>query len=882
VVGDRLIAALADRYRIERELGAGGMATVYLAEDLKHDRKVAIKVLRPELAAVIGAERFLKEIKTTANLQHPHILGLIDSGNADGSLWYAMPFVEGESLRDRLTREKQLPINDAVRIATEVAGALDYAHRHGVIHRDIKPENILLHDGSALVADFGIALAASTAGTRMTETGMSLGTPNYMSPEQAMGEREITARSDVYALGCVAYEMLVGEPPFTGPTAQAILARVMTEGPRALTAQRKSIPPGVEAAVFTALEKLPADRFASAAAFAVALSNVVPTAQRARPGSSEPPRSAPPRVRRISTAVPWILCGAAAIGMAMFAFQSWRRPANAEGEVVRAILELPAGTELSYPSVALSRDGSRIVVSARQGDRNILFQRALDNLAFAAVPGSEDGSRQFISPDGKWVAFASNKMMRKVPLDGGPAADIAKAAWAGGDWTEDGSILYSPDYMTGLWRVSAGGGSPERLTVPDSAQGELAHWWPQLLPDGDHVLFTAFRTPVERARIEVLSLKTGKRTVLLEGGVAGRYVTAGYLLFARNEALYAVPFDVRRLKMIGQPVPVIQDVAMKLVDGRAAFGVSDNGTLAYIAASTFVPDLELVWVNRRGEASASITAPGRFTGPALSADGHRIALAIARPGEPTGVWVIDPARGTRTALTPGGAMDFAPLFTPDGNHVIFASTRPIFDLYMRTTDGSSPATPLLVTSFDKVPESITADGRFLLFENHLLPHYEIWAAPLDGTGAAKSLLKSSAGDLNSPRISPNGRWLAYTSNESGRKEVFLCPYPAVTSARRQASADGGTDPRWTSAGRELVFRSGQRMMTVTVDPVSGQLGAPTELFRGNFENPALGSAYDVAPDGERFLMLHRPVGAEPRQVVVVTNWFKELRRLVPK
>ena len=247
---ERLREGLADRYRIERELGQGGMATVYLAQDLRHDRRVALKVLRPELAAVIGADRFLAEIRTTANLQHPHILPLFDSGEADGSLFYVMPYVEGESLRDRLSREHQLPVGDAVRIATEVASALDYAHRQGVVHRDIKPENVLLHDGQALVADFGIALAmANTAGTRMTETGMSLGTPHYMSPEQAMGEREITARSDVYALGAITYEMLAGEPPFTGPTAQAIIARVMTEEPRSLTLQRKSVPPAVQAAV---------------------------------------------------------------------------------------------------------------------------------------------------------------------------------------------------------------------------------------------------------------------------------------------------------------------------------------------------------------------------------------------------------------------------------------------------------------------------------------------------------------------------------------------------------------------------------------------------------------------------------------------------------
>ena len=268
----RLQSALAERYRLSREIGAGGMATVYLAEDVRHDRRVALKVLRPELAAVIGAERFLAEIKLTANLQHPHILPLFDSGEADGYLFYVMPFIEGETLRDRINREKQLPVAEAVRFATEVASALDYAHRHGVVHRDIKPENILVHDGQALVADFGIALAASKAGgSRMTETGMSLGTPYYMSPEQAMGEREITGRSDVYALGAVLYEALSGDPPFTGSTAQAIVARVVTETPRPLHAQRHTIPAHVEAAVLTALEKLPADRFATAAEFAEAL-----------------------------------------------------------------------------------------------------------------------------------------------------------------------------------------------------------------------------------------------------------------------------------------------------------------------------------------------------------------------------------------------------------------------------------------------------------------------------------------------------------------------------------------------------------------------------------------------------------------------------------
>jgi serine/threonine-protein kinase len=550
--------------------------------------------------------------------------------------------------------------------------------------------------------------------------------------------------------------------------------------------------------------------------------------------------------------------------------------------VVRAILELPAGTSLSYPSLALARDGSRLVVAGAQGGKIFLLQHTLDKLTFASITGSDDGNRPFLSPDGKWVAFATGTMMRKIPLDGGPAADITKSSWAGGDWTRDGSIIFTPDYVSGLWMVRASGGAPTKLTTPDSGRGELAHWWPQLLPDGDHVLFTAFSTPIERARIEVLSLKTGKRTVVLEGGVSARYVTAGYLVYAKNEALYAAPFDLKQLKVTGQPVPVIQDVALATDDGRAGFSVSDNGTLAYIAASTFVPDLDLVWVNRRGEAGASITAPARFGEPAIAPDGGRIAISIAKPGEPKDVWVLDLTRGTRTALTNGGANDFTPLFTLHGNRVIYQSERPVFDLYVRAADASSPATPLLVTPYDKYPGSITPDGKALLFRHSLLPHGEIWTLPLDGTGKPAALLRSDAGDLSAPRISPNGRWLAYNSNESGRSEVYLSPYPAVTSARRQVSAEGGSNARWTKAGRELIYRNGRRMMAVSVDPASGQLGTPAELFHGDFATDGSLSSYDVTPDGERFLMLRRAAGADPRQVIIVTNWFKELRRLVPK
>ncbi|MDH4046168.1 MAG: hypothetical protein OEW06_17110, partial [Gemmatimonadota bacterium] len=597
-----------------------------------------------------------------------------------------------------------------------------------------------------------------------------------------------------------------------------------------------------------------------------------------RTGGRGIPPAGPP-ARRLAF-LPWALVAAAAVVIAVLGVSLIRRPAAPAGDVVRAILELPRGVAIGYPSLALSRDGSRVVVSALQDGGRLLFQRPLDRLEFTAIPGSEGGQRQFLSPDGQWVAFGSGAKVRKVPLDGGPAVDVADGRWAGGDWTADGTIIFTPDYVSGLWRVPAGGGPAEQLTAPDTARGELAHWWPQVLPDGKHVLFTAFSTPVERARIEVLSLETGERTVLLEGGVSGRYVPTGHLLYARSEALFAVPFDVGRLALTGQPVPILQDLAVEAEDGRAAFSVSDNGTLAYISASAFAVDLELVWVNRRGIAGESITAPGRFDNPRLSPDGRRVALAIERGSEPQDVWIFDLVRGTRTPLTSGGANDFAPLFTPDGRHVIFESERPVFDVYMRATDASTPAVPLVVSQFDKAPGAVTGDGGTLLYQHSTVPHYQIWSAPMDGSAAGAPLLTSESGDVGNPNLAPSGRWLAYTSTESGNSEIYITAYPEVARGRRQVSAGGGDEPRWTRGGRELVYRSGRRMMAVTVDPATGELGSPTVLFTGDFMD-SNEWGYDVTPDGERFLMLRRPPGTEPRQVIVVTNWFQELERLVP-
>ncbi len=874
-----LTAALADRYRFEGEVGAGGMATVYLAHDLRHDRRVAVKVLRPELAAVIGADRFLSEIKTTANLQHPHILPLFDSGAAGSFLFYVMPFIEGESLRDRLTQEKQLPIEDAVRIATEVASALDYAHRHNVIHRDIKPENILLHDGRALVADFGIALAASKAGgTRMTETGMSLGTPTYMSPEQAMGEREITSRSDVYALGCVLYEMLVGEPPFTGPTAQAIVARVMTETPRPLTLQRHTVPSGIEAATRRALEKLPADRFQTAADFAGALTTGLTTGPAPAPGLIALAARGPAWRQALGgRALPWALAGVLLVA----AFWLARRSAGSGGAgTTRFAAEIEQAQ--AFPATApvlVAPDGRTVVVPAVVARRTELVARRLDRLEATVIPGGEGANRPFLSADGRWIGYAARGKLLKLPIEGGTPVTLADASWGGGSWAKDGTIVYNPSYQSGLWQVSEKGGNARELTQPDSASGELAHWWPEILPDGRHVLFTAYRTPVSRATIEVFDRKTGKRTVLVEGGLIGRYSASGHLLFARDGAVLAVRFDLGSLKVTGAPVVVVDDVAMNYSDGFAAYGISPSGTLAYLPSSQGGAVSVVVEADRQGRERVLLGTPERFDNPRWAPGQRRISLDVPAARSATDVWVIDLARGSRQRITTEEASDFGAAWTPDGRTLIYMSERPLFELLTRDADGSRPPEPLLGGTHDRIVGDVSADGRLLAFILSAPRQSAVWTVTLTGAHEARQYLANGF-QLGHPALSPDNRWMAYDSDETGRVETYIQSFPDPARARRQVSTGGGSEPIWTRGGRELVFRRGDSVMAATVEPASGEVGAPTTLFAGPYPDDLNWSSprsWDVTPDGQRFLLLRRPTGAVPRQVVVVTGWWQELR-----
>jgi eukaryotic-like serine/threonine-protein kinase len=889
-VPDSLRTALADRYRLERELGQGGMATVYLAEDLKHHRKVAIKVLRPELAAVIGAERFLREIQTIATLQHPHILGLIDSGEVNGTAYYVMPFVDGESLRDRLRREQQLPVGDAVRLATEVAAALDYAHRHGVIHRDIKPENILLHDGQALVADFGIALAVSSAGggSRMTETGMSLGTPHYMSPEQAMGERTITGRCDVYALGAVTYEMLVGEPPFTGPTAQAIVAKVMTAEPAGLSAQRRSVPPAVEDAVLTALSKLPADRFATAAEFAAAL-NGHAVGSSVRPSSR--PRAIAP-VRR-----PWLvpLLGAvAALATAaaiVLGIRLARRPA---APVDRFSLDIPDlrvnFTGFYGISLAIAPDGSRMAFVTRSGETvTRLAVRDRGDLEARLLQGTEGGDAPFFSPDGRWLGFFAGARLYKVAVAGGTPvllADKAQFALPSAVWLPDGRIVYAgPDFK--MMAVDADGGNPVVL-VPAPKTGGLGY--PVALVNGA-LLVTRCGNTCAGPTIVAIDVKTQAEDTILVGATKAALLPDGTLIAVRSDGtMVAAPFDARRRRLTRPPTPVLSGIQVE-IGVIPEFAVADDGTLVYLPSNAFAGVSTVAEVDRAGH--ARVLDPGwkgRFISANPSPDGQRIAVSTLE-GAGSTLWVKQLDTGPLTRLTfTTGVTNYRGAWFPDGRTLSYSSdVKGSTHLYRIRADGSDKPERLFPADSAQIDEaSWSSDGRWLAYRTGTVPGLrDVYLRRAAGDGPPIPVAAGQA-DEYMPAMSPDGRWVAYVSIESGREEVYVRPVPDVDRARWQVSSAGGTSPVWGSSSRELYYVTrGDTMVAATVGGTTEfQITAREPLFgTASFTFTPWHQGFGVRPGGRSFVMLRRTdesAGPEARRLAVVLNWFTDVRARLAK
>jgi serine/threonine-protein kinase len=677
----RLNAALEGRYSVDREIGAGGMATVYLAHDVRHERAVALKVLKPELSAVMGGERFLSEIRTTANLQHPHILPLYDSGDADGFLYYVMPYVEGETLRERLAREKQLSVSETLRIAKAVGNALDFAHRKGVVHRDIKPANILLQDGQPLVADFGIALAVAQAGGgRLTETGLSLGTPHYMSPEQATADRDPDARSDIYSLACVVYEMLTGEPPHLGGNAQAVLARILTETARPVRNFRSTVPTHVDAALSKALQKLPADRFDTAADFLAALEGriVVDTGPTAAVSAASGPGSSGNRR-------PWLWPALAAAALLVGGTVGWvaRRPApTPPPPLVRMYVEGDSTYQVTNaccgPSVAVSRDGQRIAFMAKTAKGSQFFVRGLDDVEAHPVEGTESGFTPFFDPTGRWLGFVKDERLMRSDLTGGTPLTVATVGTSriwGAAWSEDGFIYYTPqrDSTAGIFRVDAQGGTEELFSPPDTSV-EVNRASPSALPGGRGLLYVSWPREGRDAAawVGVIDLKDGSSRRLTPG--IQPYYADGYLVYALADgSVMARPFDLGSLEVTGEAYRLGDDVITHNASDTE-YAVSLTGTLVTrrtgggLGGSGNMPVLRV----RCGG-----PPPSRRT--AGVSPSHRSGRAV--PSATSGSWTW--TRTFRPASPPGMSLPTLPSGAPTAASCAGSNTRAL--------GGTSPA-----------------------------------------------------------------------------------------------------------------------------------------------------------------------------------------------
>jgi serine/threonine-protein kinase len=883
----RLNAALEGRYRIERELGEGGMATVYLADDLKHERKVALKVLKPELAAVVGAERFLAEIKTTANLQHPHILPLHDSGEADEFLYYVMPHVDGESVRERLDRERQLPVKEAVAVAEAVASALDYAHRNDVIHRDIKPGNILLHDGNPVVADFGIALAVSAAGGgRMTETGLSLGTPHYMSPEQAAADRDLSARSDVYSLACVLYEMLAGDPPHTGPTPQSVLMRILTEEPRPIVETRKSVPPHVAASVAKGLEKLPADRFGSAAEFRQALSDESFTYATTGHRTEEDAAFSQHRGGGGSKRTPWLadLRSKVALGALLIAAVLLGRefvPGAADTDLARStapvtLFEVQLG-DLEVPSyMALSPDGSTLVFASQaSGGLPQLYLRRSDDVGIEPLPGTQNASEPVFSPDGDWIAFVVNGVeLKRIPTQGGSPVLIAtqRPILSAPAWGPDGSILFAG--QQGLYEVPFDGGQPTQILASPLFSSRLPR---HVL--GNRVLFTHLETTSTDPEVRLLDLRSGEVRPLTPGRDA-RYLRDGHLMYVASDgSMVAVPFDSDRGELAGPPTTITDEVAVGPIDGDGlSFTLAESGAAVYAAGNSSLLDEVLVTVDLAGnETPIRGLVAGNFSAPRFDPTGRYLAFELDGS-----LWIRDLVLGRQDLLHE--AASYNPIWSTDGTRIAFGYRLPTDEgsqLLIRDSDLASPPDEHLESRDFAVPSAWTPDGSTLLYSEVVgqdATAAEIWTTDPQARGTREPYLNADGWSEGFASLSPDGRWAAYESDEEGRRAVYVRTFPEP-GEKIKVSEGSGLGARWSADGRRIFYRNGDttKVANVRTEPTFAVVSHES-LFTGPYRG------VDPHPNGTHVVAIKRiGAGGGPaadRRLYFVVNWLDGVEALL--
>ncbi len=862
-------------YEILALIGAGGMGEVFKAHDPRLNRTVAIKVLTDDLSSQPEARaRFEREARAIAGLNHPHIATLHDIGRHEHTDFLVMELLEGETLAEHLARGP-LALARALTYAIEIAAALDQAHRHGVIHRDLKPGNVMITRSGVKLLDFGLAKLrpSSIAGVTVvgkaadvTAEGAILGTVQYMAPEQLEGG-EADARTDIFAFGTILHEMVTGKRAFEGKSPMSLMGSILRDTPPPVSSLQRTAPAALDRLIATCLAKDPEDRWQSARDIARELSWIA--------GSDAPIGDARTSRGTVSLTRAAVI---AFVVAAVAAAAAWSMRPSApvvSSSVARLMVTLPPGFEIgdrASPPIALSPDGSTLAyVAAVAGGARQLFVRALDSLESRPLAGTEGAASPFFSPDGHWLAFFADGKLNKIPLTGGAPQTLTDLAAAmGGSWATDDTIYFLPTSTSGVWKVAAAGGMAQPVTTLDRANGEVSHRWPQALPGGKAIIFTVWTGPGSDERhLHLQMLQTGERRVLLRGASTGRYVGTGHLLYSRDDALTVVPFDIAALQVSGPSVALPERV---LDDEGAHFSVSDSGTLAYIAANAKRFERRLVWVNAQGVVEPVLSAPRPYTDPQISPDGRYAAFTNIGPIET--IWIHDFARGTQTALTsPRAGSSQAAIWTTDGTRIVYRGTRAGFrNLFWKAMDGSGDEERLTTSEYLQTPTSAAPDGNIAFYEGAR----DIWVLPLD-TREPLPFLRTPAFET-SPRFSPDGRWLAYVSLDSGVAEVYVRPFPGP-GGRLQISNGGGSEPVWSRSGGELFYRDGNRMMSTVLRMVP-TLSAerPRLLFEGSYlRSDTGGSGYDVAGDG-RFLMI-QPV--EPERAVtsinVVLQWFDDLK-----
>ena len=884
-------------YEITGSLGVGGMGEVYRARDTRLKRHVALKILPAEFAADperLG--RFQREAEVLASLNHPNIAAIHGLEESGGIRALVLELVEGQTLAARIV-QGPISVDDALSIARQVAEAVSAAHEHGVIHRDLKPANITLRpDGVVKVLDFGLAKLTEADGTgeagadlsqyptlsqAPTRLGVIMGTAAYMSPEQARGKPS-DKRADIWAFGCVLYEMLTGTRAFGGEDLSDTLATVLKGEP-----DWGALPADTPRAIHRLLRRcLVKDRTNRLPDIAVARLDINDAL------AETPDATAGITPRRVSR---WRVVSAVAIASLASGILAstvvWMVTRPTPSRVTRTTISPPAGAPLTITGtsrdLAVAPGGTHVVYVGANGTR--LVVRALDQLQPTVLTGVGAPSHPVFSPDGQWIAFFNgNTSLEKVATAGGPAVRVSPLTGSprGASWGPDDRIVFATlDNSTGLLRVSANGGEPEALTTPDRAQGEVDHLWPELLPGGEAVLFTiTMQGGIEQAQVAALDLRTGERRTVLRGGSHAQYVAPGYLVYGVAGTLRAVGFDLGRLETIGAPVPVIEGIAMTS-QGGTDVSVADDGTLVYVRGQGEV-QRTLVWVDRQGQEELLPAPPGVYSIPRLSPDGTKMAV-IVNTGQEADISIWDLTRQTLTRVTFGGGLN-NPVWTPDGQRLVWGSGA----LFWQAADGTGAVERLAESDTSGlVPYAVTPDGtRLILRADGPGTGADLMVLALNGNRTITPLIQTTFNERNA-EISPDGRWLAYESDESGQSEVYVRPFPAVNAGRWQVSTAGGRQPLWAGSGREIFHRALDGALLGVSAEVVGErgfrVGTPTTLLEGRYYTggPFSGRMYAASPDGRRFVMIKESSGADegalPPTIVVVQHWTEELQRLVP-